>query len=394
MYLITKGDKMYLITDFLKQGKDKKIAIKQLQALLIFLGDTLCVDGDFGPMTTRAVKRFQEKNSLSVDGKIGEQSWLKIYGLAKEYVDNLNSDIEIVEDLSIDSEESNLILWLSSILYLIDNRTEVSSSFSKDLEATVFEFQAKKGCEENGCVDSGVWDRVFEDSKAEIDSVYSMLLTNEYIDEKAIENGLAPASVKAVIKVESSGRGFYRDKKPTILFEGHKFWGQLLSKGFDPEEFVEGNEDIVYRIWTKRYYSRNSRKEYSRLSRAIAIDEESALKSASWGMFQIMGFNYKSAGFETVYDFVEYIKVSEKNQLEAFFTFLKKGGCFKYLESRDWAKFARCYNGSAYKKNGYDSKLEKAYFKSKDIGGDDKIMDEIATLYASELEESFRFYDK
>jgi hypothetical protein len=384
---------MYLITDFLKQGRDNKIAIKQLQTLLVFLGESISVDGDFGSMTTKAVKRFQEKNSLIVDGMIGEQSWIKLYSLAKEYAQNIDSQSTTIEDISIGSEESALILWLSAILYMIDNKTEVSSSFGKELESSILEFQAQQGCEENGSVDLEVWDKIFQSVRVEIESIYSMLLTNEYIDEKAIENGLAPASIKAVIKVESSGRGFYLNKRATILFEGHKFWGQLISKGFNPEEFQEGNEDILYKTWTTKHYSLDSKKEYNRLNRAIAIDEESALKSASWGMFQIMGFNYKLAGFDTVYEFVENMKISERNQLEAFFIFLKKGGCFKYLEAKEWTKFARCYNGSAFKKNGYDSKLKKAYFKSKDMGADEKIMDEIAKLYASELEEAFSSYD-
>jgi len=384
---------MYLITDFLKQGRDNKIAIKQLQTLLVFLGESISVDGDFGSMTTKAVKRFQEKNSLIVDGMIGEQSWIKLYSLAKEYAQNIDSQSTTIEDISIGSEESALILWLSAILYMIDNKTEVSSSFGKELESSILEFQAQQGCEENGFVDLEVWDKIFQSVRVEIESIYSMLLTNEDIDEKAIENGLAPASIKAVIKVESSGRGFYLNKRATILFEGHKFWGQLISKGFNPEEFQEGNEDILYKTWTTKHYSLDSKKEYNRLNRAIAIDKESALKSASWGMFQIMGFNYKLAGFDTVYEFVENMKISERNQLEAFFIFLKKGGCFKYLEAKEWTKFARCYNGSAFKKNGYDSKLKKAYFKSKDMGADEKIMDEIAKLYASELEEAFSSYD-
>ena len=384
---------MYLITDFLKQGRDNKIAIKQLQTLLVFLGESISVDGDFGSMTTKAVKRFQEKNSLIVDGMIGEQSWIKLYSLAKEYAQNIDSQSTTIEDISIGSEESALILWLSAILYMIDNKTEVSSSFGKELESSILEFQAQQGCEENGSVDLEVWDKIFQSVRVEIESIYSMLLTNEYIDEKAIENGLAPASIKAVIKVESSGRGFYLNKRATILFEGHKFWGQLISKGFNPEEFQEGNEDILYKTWTTKHYSLDSKKEYNRLNRAIAIDKESALKSASWGMFQIMGFNYKLAGFDTVYEFVENMKISERNQLEAFFIFLKKGGCFKYLEAKEWTKFARCYNGRAFKKNGYDSKLKKAYFKSKDMGADEKIMDEIAKLYASELEEAFSSYD-
>jgi len=299
---------MYLITDFLKQGRDNKIAIKQLQTLLVFLGESISVDGDFGSMTTKAVKRLQEKNSLSVDGMIGEQSWIKLYSLAKEYAQNIDSQSTTIEDISIGSEESALILWLSAILYMIDNKTEVSSSFGKELESSILEFQAQQGCEENGSVDLEVWDKIFQSVRVEIESIYSMLLTNEYIDEKAIENGLAPASIKAVIKVESSGRGFYLNKRATILFEGHKFWGQLISKGFNPEEFQEGNEDILYKTWTTKHYSLDSKKEYNRLNRAIAIDEESALKSASWGMFQIMGFNYKLASFDTVYEFVEYVK--------------------------------------------------------------------------------------
>jgi hypothetical protein len=356
---------MYLIDDFLKEGKDKKIAIKQLQALLVFLGDSIVIDGDFGVITTKAVKRFQKKNNLNEDGKIGEKSWMKLYSLAKDYADNLSSTDESMEDKS-----TNLKIWLNSIVYLLNEKISLEY------------------------IDNEILDEIFEKLRVEIDSVYSLLLTDEYIDQKSEENGLSPAVVKAVIKVESSGRGFDRDKRPNILFEGHKFWSELKSKGFNPEELVEGNENILYRYWTKKYYSRNSQKEYSRLYRAMAIDENSALKSASWGMFQIMGFNHKLAGFKTVHKFIEYMKVNEKNQLEAFFTFLKKSGCFKHLQSRNWAKFARCYNGSGFKKNGYDSKLEKAYFQSKDIIGEKTIIDEIEGLYARELEDAFLSYSK
>ena len=39
------------------------------------------------------------------------------------------------------------------------------------------------------------------------------------------------------------------------------------------------------------------------------IDETAALKSASYGMFQVMGFNYELAGFGNVYEMVESLKV-------------------------------------------------------------------------------------
>ncbi|MEE8298899.1 MAG: N-acetylmuramidase domain-containing protein [Thermodesulfobacteriota bacterium] len=37
----------------------------------------------------------------------------------------------------------------------------------------------------------------------------------------------------------------------------------------------------------------------------------------------------------------------------------------KILKKRDWANFARRYNGPGYKKNKYDEKLERAYNKYK-----------------------------
>jgi hypothetical protein len=58
-----------------------------------------------------------------------------------------------------------------------------------------------------------------------------MLLKDEFITQKALENDLSPAAVKAVIKVESRGRGFNREKKLVILFEGHIFWKELEKLG-------------------------------------------------------------------------------------------------------------------------------------------------------------------
>jgi glutathione synthase/RimK-type ligase-like ATP-grasp enzyme len=40
--------------------------------------------------------------------------------------------------------------------------------------------------------------------------------------------------------------------------------------------------------------------------------------ATSWGKFQMMGFNYKIVGFETVGDMVDYLKKGEAEQLEVF----------------------------------------------------------------------------
>ncbi|XRG81086.1 peptidoglycan-binding domain-containing protein [Rossellomorea sp. GAMAL-10_SWC] len=36
-------------------------------------------DGIFGPITDRAVRNFQKKNGLTVDGKVGAKTWAKLF---------------------------------------------------------------------------------------------------------------------------------------------------------------------------------------------------------------------------------------------------------------------------------------------------------------------------
>ena len=52
-------------------------------------------------------------------------------------------------------------------------------------------------------------------------------------------------------------------------------------------------------------------KEYDRLERARAIHREAADSSASWGLAQIMGFNYQVSGCKSVSEFVEMMTESE-----------------------------------------------------------------------------------
>lgn len=46
--------------------------IEVVQEWLSLHGPAILIDGDFGPATQRAVKRFQESNAIAVDGVVGE----------------------------------------------------------------------------------------------------------------------------------------------------------------------------------------------------------------------------------------------------------------------------------------------------------------------------------
>mgnify|MGYP002899589203 FL=1 len=176
--------------------------------------------------------------------------------------------------------------------------------------------------------------------------------------------GCEPAALKAVQQVETGGRGgFFSPGRPAILFEGHIFWTQLKKRGSNPDDYVKGNENILYPKWEKGHY-KGGIGEYDRLEQARKINREAADASASWGMFQIMGFNYAACGEESIESFVRSMCESEFKQLLLTANFIKKNSqMLQALQARDWAVFAKCYNGPAYAQNRYDVKLEAAYQK-------------------------------
>lgn len=176
--------------------------------------------------------------------------------------------------------------------------------------------------------------------------------------------GCEPAALKAVQQVETGGRGgFFSPGRPAILFEGHIFWTQLKKRGSNPEDYVKGNENILYPKWEKGHY-KGGIGEYDRLEQARKINREAADASASWGMFQIMGFNYAACGEESIESFVRSMCESEFKQLLLTANFIKKNSqMLQALQARDWAVFAKYYNGPAYAQNRYDVKLEAAYQK-------------------------------
>lgn len=162
------------------------------------------------------------------------------------------------------------------------------------------------------------------------------------------------AAVRAVSEVETGGRsGFLDDRRPKILFESR--WFHKLTAG----RFDQSHGGISTPTWERNYAGGAG--EYDRLAEAIALDREAALKSASWGMFQILGVNHRVAGFDAVEAFVKAQMRSEGEHLRAFCAFVINNRLDDALRDRRWADFARGYNGPAYAQNHYDAKLADAY---------------------------------
>lgn len=194
-------------------------------------------------------------------------------------------------------------------------------------------------------------------------------LTNEMIKNLANRLGIEPALLKAVQIVEAAGRdGFLSDGRPQILFEGHIMYKEFHKKfpDRDLDYLCKRFSMVFYPKWDKSKYF-GGLGEYKRLELAKEIDEECALKATSWGMFQIMGFNHNLCGCKDVFDFVHKMSESHEKQLELMYYFMNNSGCLKELKEKDWAGFAKKYNGPGYAQNAYDQKLRNAYenFKNK-----------------------------
>lgn len=175
--------------------------------------------------------------------------------------------------------------------------------------------------------------------------------------------GVEVAAIKAVVKVEAAGHGFLADGRPKILFERHWFWK------LTPKPVSKTRSDLSNPKWGG--YLGGTR-EWDRLNAAIQFDRPAALKSASWGLGQVMGFNYKVAGYSDIEEFFKAMHHSEGKQLDAMMTFIKNhSGMVSALRSHNWAAFAELYNGPGFRRNQYDTKLAQAFsdFKRQPVQG-------------------------
>jgi hypothetical protein len=165
--------------------------------------------------------------------------------------------------------------------------------------------------------------------------------------------GVDSATLWALLSVETLGCGFLADRRPQILYERHIF--HALTSG----KFDASNPDISNA--QPGGYGPSGAAQYGRLAQAVALDQDAALQSASWGLGQVMGENYGRIGFASVQAMVTAMCSSEDLQLTAVAAFIAAGGLQTALQKQNWAAYARGYNGPNYASNNYDSRLAKFY---------------------------------
>jgi hypothetical protein len=171
--------------------------------------------------------------------------------------------------------------------------------------------------------------------------------------DSAARLGIRPAYILAFADVEANGAGFERGV-PKILFEPHRF-SKLTKHAFD-----KSNPTVSYPVWGQRPYPKRLDDRYTQLLEAVKLDAWAGFQACSYGKFQILGENYALCGFDTPWSFAFAQAYDEITQLKSFENFLRKSGILQPLKFGLWESVAAQYNGTAYRANRYDEKLQKA----------------------------------
>ena len=231
---------------------------------------------------------------------------------------------------------------------------EADGWYGEKTEAAVREFQRKVGLVADGV--AGSQTLLFLKHGVVIGG---RSLTHAAVLEAAAALDVDLGTILSVTDVEAGGDGFLPDGRPDILFERHIMHKRLKAADRDADALAAKYPNIVNTL--RGGYAGGSA-EHFRLNTAIGIDKQCALESASWGMFQIMGYHWQALGYDSVDDFVSRMQKNEGEQLDAFVRFVKADPALhKALKARKWAEFAKIYNGPAYRENLYDAKLARAY---------------------------------
>ncbi len=165
--------------------------------------------------------------------------------------------------------------------------------------------------------------------------------------------GFDPAVAVATVAAESGGRAFGPDGRMIIRLENHIFWSNwgkyhpdVFNMYFQLDNAQYGH---AYRpapdvAWRK--FHGDHLEEWNAFNLAQQLDARAAKLSISMGLMQIMGFNYSMIGYASVEAMFEAFQSEERIQLIGFFDFVKSRGAVPALQSKDFVRFARLYNGA------------------------------------------------
>lgn len=190
------------------------------------------------------------------------------------------------------------------------------------------------------------------------------LITDEHYQAASERLGVEVAMMQAIAKQESKRNSFWEAGQATILFERHKMWKYLKEDaGKTDAELAELKEQYPLIVNNNSGGYGLYSAQYEKLATAKEIHYTSAVKSCSWGKFQVMGFNYAVA-FDSPEELEEAVNKCELQQFQLFLGYLENTtGLVQAMINKDWETIASKYNGANWRTHNphYASNLEQYY---------------------------------
>lgn len=187
-------------------------------------------------------------------------------------------------------------------------------------------------------------------------------LTEEDFEEVAAALDVEAAAIRAIVEIETgrTRKGFHAEGKPIINFDLPVFRRAAGRRGIN---LVKHSSSPALKPVNIKKYGGQQAAQQARFDAALAIDSIATIESTFWGMFQIGGFNWKLCGMPSREEFVKMMSRSEYDQLRLFANYMENTGLVKHLKAKNWAAFARIYNGPSYASRGYHTRMAAAYRK-------------------------------
>ncbi|KAA3659893.1 MAG: DUF3380 domain-containing protein [Calditrichaeota bacterium] len=175
---------------------------------------------------------------------------------------------------------------------------------------------------------------------------------------------IEPGAAVAVLCVESSGKGFEarNQNRMIIRFENHlfwKYWGKQNPEKFHKHFKYGKYQNNKLKVWlghswrpdptgSWQTFHGSQPKEWNVLEFARSLSDSDALTCISMGMPQVMGFNYKAIGYNSVEEMFDKFNSDIRYHIQGLFDFFDKR-MIRALQKRDFVEFAGYYNGSGQK---------------------------------------------
>lgn len=166
--------------------------------------------------------------------------------------------------------------------------------------------------------------------------------------------GCTVKQLRAVARVESAGAGFDHSGRPKILFERHIF-----------HRLTDGRWSAAGQSFSQSTGGGYGESSWDKLAAACGKDPDAAFSACSWGKFQVLGMHWSKLSYVSPYEIAHSTTEGEAAHYELLARYVLTFGLADELRAlsrdpEDCRAFAAGYNGPAYRKFAYHTKLAEA----------------------------------